>query len=85
MMEISLNTCNKGTANLLDMICLYAWVAGESGTSVRKDFPSSQHLPEEEKMHKPSSAVPLHILSVKLVIYIGGYAALLRSTKVNFF
>lgn len=63
MMEISLN--NKGTANLLDMICLYAWVAGESGTSVRKDFPSSQHLPEEEKMHKPSSAVPLHILRVK--------------------
>lgn len=61
MMEISLNTCNKGTANLLDMICLYAWVAGESGTSVRKDFPSSQHLPEEEKMHKPSSVVPLHI------------------------
>lgn len=51
MMEISLN--NKGTANLLDMICLYAWVAGESGTSVRKDFPSSQHLPEEEKMHMP--------------------------------
>lgn len=83
MMEISLN--NKGTANLLDMICLYAWVAGESGTSVRKDFPSSQHLPEEEKMHKPSSAVPLHILSVKVVIYIGGYTALLRSTKVNFF
>lgn len=67
MMEISLNTCNKGRANLLDMICLYAWVAGESGTSVRKDFPSSQHLPEEEKKHKPSSVVPLHIpvLSVK--------------------
>lgn len=63
MMEISIN--DKGTANLLDMICLYAWVAGESGTSVRKDFPSSQHLPEEEKKHKPSSVVPLHILSVK--------------------
>lgn len=49
MMEISLNY--KDTENILDMISLYAWVAGESGTSVRKDFPSSQHLPEEEKMH----------------------------------
>lgn len=48
-MKISLNY--NGTGNVLDMICLYAWVAGESGTSVRKDFPSSQHLPEKEKMH----------------------------------
>lgn len=35
-MEILLN--DKGIVNLFDMICLYVWVVGELGISVRKDF-----------------------------------------------
>ena len=47
--------------DLLSMICRKAWLAGESGTSSKYDFPSSQHFPVKKKKHKENKSMILYL------------------------